>query len=235
MYERMTSVEPIRAYTKDNVPVQVTGDLFHRVTDAEAACYQVGEFEGAVVSVGRNAMRSVTGRLTYEEIISNRVRLCDDLRQAIGTDIAKWGIECTRFEIQTFEPLDSHAGKILQLQMEAERKKRAVETVANGERNAAITRSEGVKQETLNKAQADAEAITLRATADKNRVMLQAEAQATALAQIAKTLGTHEAAAVYLLHLQRLTVMEQMAASGSTVYLPADPLLSAAKVIKDLH
>ena len=62
----------------------------------------------------------------------------------------KWGVECTRFEIQHFHPSNRDVEKQLELQMAAERERRkkildtqAMVNVAEGHKQRVILESEG--------------------------------------------------------------------------------------------
>lgn len=62
----------------------------------------------------------------------------------------KWGVDCTRFEIQTFKPHNREVEKQLELQMQAERERRkqlldtqALVNVAEGQKERTILESEG--------------------------------------------------------------------------------------------
>lgn len=65
----------------------------------------------------------------------------------------KWGVECTRFEVQNFHPSNREVEKQLELQMAAERDRRkkildtqALVNVAEGHKQRVILESEGGKQ-----------------------------------------------------------------------------------------
>ena len=60
------------AYTKDNVPVRVSGTVFFKVIDPDKVCFSVKNPALAVQSVGESSFRAVIGRFEYDEIISNR-------------------------------------------------------------------------------------------------------------------------------------------------------------------
>lgn len=62
----------------------------------------------------------------------------------------KWGVDCTRFEIQNFKPHNREVEKQLELQMQAERERRkqlldtqALVNVAEGQKERIILESEG--------------------------------------------------------------------------------------------
>lgn len=162
MREGCFNVDAIHAFTKDNVPVRVGGSLFYQVYDPEKACFGVQNYQTAVYAVGTSVMRSVIGNYEYDKIISERNLLNTELVNVIDKTIEKWGTNCTRFEVQKFEPEDENTKRQLELQMEAERKRRQNEknieannASAVGERTQQIARSEGEAKAKENNANAD--------------------------------------------------------------------------------
>ncbi|KAH7887041.1 stomatin family protein [Phlebopus sp. FC_14] len=159
MRETSIPISDLTGFTSDNVPVLISGSLFFRVHDAYNACFSVNNFNENVKSIGTSAMRSVIGSFHYDAIISDRNGINDKLRSVIGASIQNWGIECTRFEVQTFKPSNREVERQLELQMEAERNRRkqlldtqAQVNVAEGMKQKTILQSEGELQSKLNQA-----------------------------------------------------------------------------------
>ncbi|KAH7925081.1 stomatin family protein [Leucogyrophana mollusca] len=159
MREISIPIADLTGFTSDNVPVLVSGSLFFRVKDAYHACFSVHNFTENVRQIGTSAMRSVVGSFHYDAIISDRNGINDKLRSVIGTSINSWGIDCTRFEIQTFKPSNRDVERQLELQMEAERNRRkqlldtqAQVNIAEGMKQKVILQSEGDMQSKINQA-----------------------------------------------------------------------------------
>ena len=64
--EHFVSLDNQDAYTKDNVPVLVSGSLFYKINDAHKACYEVVNCYDSIYAVGISAMRAVIGQFEYE-------------------------------------------------------------------------------------------------------------------------------------------------------------------------
>ncbi|KZT62896.1 hypothetical protein CALCODRAFT_489425 [Calocera cornea HHB12733] len=163
--ESSIPIADLNGFTSDNVPVLVSGSLFFRVKDAYHACYSVNNFGDNVRAIGTSAMRSVVGSFHYDAIIGDRNAINDKLRAVIGNTIQSWGIECTRFEIQTFKPSNREVERQLELQMEAERNRRkqlldtqAAVNVAEGMKQKTILQSEGEMQGQINQADGELQA-----------------------------------------------------------------------------
>ncbi|EPQ60615.1 hypothetical protein GLOTRDRAFT_102358 [Gloeophyllum trabeum ATCC 11539] len=190
-------------FTSDNVPVLVSGSLFYRVNDSYHACFSVNNFKDNVRNIGTSAIRSILGHFSYDNVISDRNKTNKKLHETIGSSIEKWGVECTRFEIQTFKPLNR----------ERERRKQLLDTqalvnVAEGHKQRTILESEGAS---VNQGQALAQPMSIVASA------LAGENKAATLQDRSKALEV-------LVELRRLEQLKAIAqGSGNTTYF-LDPL-----------
>ncbi|KAF9225993.1 hypothetical protein BS17DRAFT_794775 [Gyrodon lividus] len=149
MRETRIPISDLTGFTSDNVPVLVSGSLFFRVQNAYDACFSVNNFNENVKQIGTSAMRSVVGSFYYDAIISGRNGINDKLRAVIGSSIQSWGIDCTRFEIQTFKPSNREVERQLELQMERNRRKPLLDTQAQ------VNVAEGMKQNQINQTDGD--------------------------------------------------------------------------------
>ena len=70
--EQLIELDDQNAYTKDNVPVTVSGTVFFKVFDPEKVCFSIDKPGNAVKSVGESCFRAVIGRFDYDEIIADR-------------------------------------------------------------------------------------------------------------------------------------------------------------------
>lgn len=133
-------LENMKAYTKDNVPVHASGTIFGKIVDAEKAAYEVSDVWSSVQAVGSSYARTIIGRFEYDKIISERNLLNEELMSIIGDSISNWGVQCTRFELQDFGPMNDSVARQLEKQMEAERARRENELNTQ----AKVRTSEGV-------------------------------------------------------------------------------------------
>lgn len=162
MREGSIPVEQLYAYTKDNVPVVVTGTLFYRIFDSYKACFRAQNVEAQVSQIGTSAARSIIGTMDYDEIISDRNRINSSLTEKIDKTCGIWGVDCTKFEVQEFNPQNRDVAQQLERQMKEERERRAQilnteahVNVADGQKRAAILHSEGELASAKNKAEGE--------------------------------------------------------------------------------
>ena len=171
MREAGMNVEKIDAYTKDNVPVQLSAVLFYQVKNAYNACFDVSNYRSAIRSVGTSSLRSIVGQFEYDQIIGDRNKINKEWLSVVGTSIEHWGVQTTKAEIQSFGPLDVSVAKTLEKQMDAERDRRQQELNTR----AKINISEGEKQSTI--LQSEGNLIAAKNLANANLLTMQKQAE----------------------------------------------------------
>lgn len=218
--EMRQPIDRIIAYTKDNVPVLASGSLFHKIRDPHKACYEVEYYIDAIYAVGISAMRAVIGQFEYDEIVRERAAINIALNKNIGSSIDKWGVECTNFEVSNFEPQNSEIARQLELQMEAERKRRENELNTL----AIIRTAEGTKQ--TNILVSEGELIKKQNEANSFKYTIEVETLVLChqLQEIAKQFnGNTKFTAEFLLEKERLKHLQHMALQQNKVYF-VDPV-----------
>lgn len=212
--ESMIQIPNLNAYTKDNVPVSVSGVIFYKAVNAEKACYAVSEYQRSVSAVGESSFRAVVGRFEFDEIIGNRQALNTELVKVIDSTLDKWGVSCVRFEVQHVGPQNKDVAHQLEKQMEAERRRRENDLNTTAQ----IRTAEGAKTKAI--LESEGELISQRNKADAIKYKMQMEA--TALAEqveiLAKATGSATAAQYMLLETKRLQHLEEIAKQPNRVY-----------------
>jgi len=124
--------------TRDNAPIDIDFLVYRRVVEehAERSILDVVDHQSAVVGIATTTLRAVIGELTLDEVLSQRDRINEDLRQKLDEITERWGIKVTRVEIREVEPARD-IQEAMNRQMAAERIRRAVVTEAEGTRTAA--------------------------------------------------------------------------------------------------
>ncbi|KAK9292641.1 hypothetical protein L1049_020618 [Liquidambar formosana] len=141
------------AITKDNVSILIDGMLYVKIVDPKLASYGVENPIYAVVQLAQTTMRSELGKITLDKTFEERDTLNVQIVEAINVAAKDWGLQCLRYEIRDISP-PRGVRVAMEMQAEAERKKRAQ-----------ILESEGKRQANINIAQGEAEAILVRAEA----------------------------------------------------------------------
>ena len=121
------------AITKDNVAVNIDGVLYLRIMDPYKSSYGVEDPEFAITQLAQTTMRSEIGKMEMDGLFKERENLNISIVQSINLASEAWGIQCMRYEIRDIK-LPERIQLAMQMQVEAERKKRA-----------AILESEGIR------------------------------------------------------------------------------------------
>lgn len=133
------------AVTADNVTIHIDGVLYLRVIDPYKASYGVEDPEFAITQLAQTTMRSEIGKITLDSVFKERESLNIAIVESINTASKSWGLTCMRYEIRDIT-LPNRVQEAMQMQVEAERKKRAAVLESEGKREAEINIGEGMKR-----------------------------------------------------------------------------------------
>ena len=208
------------AITKDDVAIGIDGVLYVKVIDPKAASYGVSDAIYAVTQLAQTTMRSELGKMTLDRTFAERESLNSAIVAAINEASASWGIHCLRYEIRDIAPPVS-VKAAMDLQAEAERRKRAEILESEGNREAAINTAKGAKESILLKAQGEAAGIIARA-----------RATAAGIRTVSKAIKSKGGASAVSLRVaeQYVEAFGKIAKKGNTVLLPANTGDPAAMV-----
>ena len=230
--EQLVDINKQSVITKDNVNISIDGIVFCKVDDAMEATYNVVDFKDAIANLAMTTLRSEIGAMVLDDTLSNRETLNVKLQNELGAAAANWGIKVTRVEIADISVPPS-IEKAMNMQMEAEREKRAIQTRAEADKEAVIRKAEGFKQEEILKA----EAIERMADAKRYEQEQMAAGQQEAMRLINISMVENEKAAEFLLAKDRIAAFRALAESGSTdkMILPYEvsQMVGATSVLGD--
>ncbi len=122
--------------SKDNVSVKVNAVIYFRVMAPENAINEVADFMRATSELAQTTLRSVLGKHELDEMLSERDKLSQDIRQLLDTQTDAWGIKVSNVELKHVDVAPSMVHAIAR-QAEAERERRAKIISAEGEAQAA--------------------------------------------------------------------------------------------------
>jgi regulator of protease activity HflC (stomatin/prohibitin superfamily) len=122
--------------TRDNVPVMINAVIYFRIENPDKAVLEVMDPVYAVSKYAQTSLRNVTGQATLDELLSERQKIAEKLREIVDVATDQWGIDVTAIELQDIE-LPENLKRTMAKQAEAEREKRAVIINSEGEVNAA--------------------------------------------------------------------------------------------------
>ena len=223
--------------TKDNIQMQIDAIIYFQIVDPFKAVYEIVNMPNAIEKLTQTTLRNIIGEMELDETLTSRDTINVKLRSVLDDATNKWGIKVNRVELQDIIPPTSVL-QAMEMQMQAERNKRATILKSEGEKQALILQSEAEKASTINRAQAHKEQEILRAEGEATARIRKAEAEAAAIEKITAAVGQSSNPANYLLAQKYIQMLQELASGdkNKTVFLPyeASNLLGSLGGIKEL-
>src|SRR3954452_24642644 len=204
--------------TKDNVTIDIDAVLYYRVADPQKATYAVQNLPYALETLTKTTLRNIVGEMELDSTLASRDAINTRMREVIEEAAIGWGVNPPGVELQAIEP-PRDIQQSMELQMRAERERRAAVTNAEATKRAAILESEGVREAQVRRAEGEKDAAILRAQGLATARLAMAEAEAQALERIAAALPEGEAA-MYLLGIKYLEALPKMTEGSATTISP---------------
>lgn len=230
--EQLVDISKQQVITKDNVNISVDGIVFLKVFDGKMAVYNVEDYKRAISNLAMTTLRSAIGEMSLDATLSSRDQLNSKLQIALGDAADNWGVKIMRVEISEIS-VPNGIEEAMNLQMKAEREKRAIELKAEAEKAALIRNAEALKQEKV----LEAEAIERMADAKKYEQIAIAKGQQEAIEKINLAMQSGVKAAEFMLALGRVQAFNDLAKNESKdkIIIPYETteLLGALSIVKD--
>lgn len=196
--ERVLDIPPQQCITRDNVSITADAVVYWRILDLEKAYYKVENLQAAMVNLVLTQIRAEMGKLELDETFTARSQINEILLRELDESTDPWGVKVTRVELRDIIPSRA-VQESMELQMSAERRKRAAILTSEGERESAINsargkaeaqvlQAEASQKASILEAEAQQKAIVLKAQAERQQQVLKAQATAEALQIITKIL-----------------------------------------------
>ncbi len=219
--ERQLPPKPINAITLDNVTISVSLAVLYRIVDASKTMYRIANVDDAIMTIVNGTVRSVIGKTDLDGVQSNRRQLSEEIEEDLRAVSEEWGILLTRVEILEVD-VDPETKQAMQLQLNAERNRRAL-----------VREAEGKKQAT----ELDADAQLYAAQKQADAMRLKADAEAYAVGVVAQAIAAGGASAVEfeVKKLQAQAVQELAKGDNAKIVLvPTDVLSSLSGALTRL-
>ncbi len=211
--ERQLPPKPINAITQDNVTISMSLAVLYRVADASRTAYRIDNINDAILTIVNGTVRSVIGKTDLDGVQSNRRQLSDEIERDLQNVSDEWGILLTRVEILEVD-VDPETKQAMQLQLNAERNRRAL-----------VREAEGKKQAT----ELDADAQLYAANKQAEAMKIRADAEAYAVSAVAKAITEGGASAVEfeIRKIQAQAVQELSKGSNAKIVLLPSEVVSS--------
>ena len=198
--------------TADNVVIEINGLLYYQITDPRRAVYEVKNLPNAIEKLAQTTLRNIIGELALDATLSSRDEINGKMRTVLDDATDKWGVKVNRVEIQDIDPPVT-VREAMEMQMRAER-----------ERRATILEAEGIKQSKILRAEGERGSLIAEAEGERESRILRAQGEAESIAVVAAALEREQMnPADYLIAMKYLgTLSEIGVGSGGdkTVFLP---------------
>ncbi|MBI2022700.1 slipin family protein [Candidatus Daviesbacteria bacterium] len=132
------------AITKDNVSTRVSAVIYYKIIDAAKAVLEVENFYYAVHQLAQTTMRNVIGEVELDELLANRDKIAQRIRDIIKETTGSWGLEVSAVELKDIV-LPEDMKRTMAKQAEAERERRATVINSQGEVMAAENLAKAAK------------------------------------------------------------------------------------------
>ena len=188
--EKVLDIPAQTCITRDNVTITVDAVVYWRIMEMYKAYYKVESLRDAMVNLVLTQIRSEMGKLELDQTFTARTEINEILLRELDIATDPWGVKVTRFELRDIMPSKAVQDS-MELQMAAERKKRAAILTSEGQRDSAVNSAQGKAKSRILDAEASKKAAILEAEAEKQAILLKAEAEREE--QVMKALGTAKA------------------------------------------
>lgn len=198
--------------TADNVVIEINGLLYYQVTDPRRAVYEVNNLPNAIEKLAQTTLRNIIGELALDATLTSRDEINGKMRTVLDDATDKWGVKVNRVEVQDIDPPVT-VREAMEMQMRAER-----------ERRAAILEAEGVKQSKILRAEGERGALIAEAEGARQGRILRAEGEAESIAVVSGALEREQMnPADYLIAMKYLSTLSEIGVGSGgdkTVFLP---------------
>lgn len=130
--------------TRDNISVKVNAVLYFRVTEPSLAVIEVQDYLYATAQLAQTTLLSVLGQVELDELLADRRKVNEILKQIIDERTDFWGIEVSAVEIKDVL-IPEKMRRAIARQAEAERERRAKVISAQGELQASETLAQAAR------------------------------------------------------------------------------------------
>jgi regulator of protease activity HflC (stomatin/prohibitin superfamily) len=122
--------------TKDNVPVNVDAIMFFQPVDVEKVILNVERYLDATTWAAQTTLREVIGKVSLDELLTEREKVGVEARNIIDEKTEHWGIKVSSVEVKDIA-IPTMLQEAMSRQAQAERERRARVTLAIAEYEAA--------------------------------------------------------------------------------------------------
>ena len=221
--EETIDVPPQECFSSDEVNVEVDGVIYISVTDPVKASYGITDYRYAAIQLAQTTTRSVIGTLDLDRTFEERDVISAKVVQVLDQAGAMWGIRVHRYEIKNITPPET-VKNAMEMQVNAERERRALLAKSEGDKQSKINRSEGVKAETVNRSEGEMQRRINEAEGKAEEILTISRATAESIERLASVIaapGGHNALRMQLGQ-QYFKQLDGLSQKSSRIVLPGN-------------
>ncbi|MCL1066866.1 paraslipin [Shewanella olleyana] len=221
--EETIDVPPQECFSSDEVNVEVDGVIYISVVDPVKASYGITDYRYAAIQLAQTTTRSVIGTLDLDRTFEERDIISAKVVEVLDEAGAIWGIRVHRYEIKNITPPET-VKNAMEMQVNAERERRALLAQSEGDKQSKINRSEGVMAETINRSEGEMQRIINEAEGKAEEILTLAKATAESIEQLAVVISKPGGQSALRLQLgeQYFKQLEGLSDADNRVVLPAN-------------
>jgi len=187
--EQVLDIPPQKCITSDNAPLAADAVVYWRIENGVRAIYAVENLKLAIQNLVLTQLRAEIGKLTLDDTFSAREKVNQVLLDELDVATEPWGVKITRVEVRDIIP-NQEILRAMEMQMAAERTKRASIIKSEGERERSINEAEGSARSRIIDAEASAKSMIVEADAEASKIETEAKGVARALDVIAAAISS---------------------------------------------
>ncbi|SUI92616.1 SPFH domain-containing protein [Shewanella morhuae] len=221
--EETIDVPPQECFSSDEVNVEVDGVIYISVTDPIKASYGITDYRYAAIQLAQTTTRSVIGTLDLDRTFEERDVISAKVVEVLDQAGATWGIRVHRYEIKNITPPET-VKNAMEMQVNAERERRALLAKSEGDKQSKINRSEGVKAETVNRSEGEMQRRINEAEGKAEEILTISRATAESIERLASVIaapGGHNALRLQLGQ-QYFKQLDGLSQKSSRIVLPGN-------------
>ncbi|WP_371374107.1 SPFH domain-containing protein [Thalassotalea aquiviva] len=223
--EETIDVPPQECFSKDEVNVEVDGVIYISVTEPIRASYGIVNYRFAAMQLAQTTTRSVIGTLDLDRTFEERDLISAKVVEVLDKAGEAWGIRVHRYEIKNITPPQT-VRLAMEMQVNAERERRAIMAKSEGDKQSVINRSEGLKREMINISEGEKQRRINAAEGKAAEILSLAKATSDSIIKVADVInqdGGKEALNMQLSE-QYLKQLKGLSKKDRKIILPANLL-----------
>ena len=221
--EQAVDVPAQDCFTQDNVKVRVDGVLYLQVVEPKNASYGIKDYKYATIQLAQTTMRSVIGKLELDKTFEERQQINAAVVKSVDEASDPWGVNVSRYEIQNITVPDAIL-QAMEVQMKAEREKRASISRSVGDMESRINYSQATMEEAVNKSEGEKEKWINEAEGRAREILAVAKATAEGIRNVAAAIedaGGEDAVAMRIAE-GYIDELRRLAKKDTKLILPMD-------------